>query len=181
MMNSPGGPHILLDTGGLVITDDGQRVDVIDRGTGTSASLTIVLAATALLLVGFGVVAAVAGVLDPVQGALFVGLGVLGCAVAVGAWWTVRRHRARPLVDFGSVAVLDRKHGLFLVHGVAPLPLDQVRFERHGPAASNSAALVAVTPNGTFVLKRSGPFDGGIGGADRMLSAMVRGAESGGY
>jgi hypothetical protein len=33
-----------------------------------------------------------------------------------------------------------------------------------------------MTPGGTHVLKRGNPFDGGIGGVDEVLTAVVRGA-----
>ena len=74
-----------------------------------------------------------------------------------------------------SVAVLDRKLGLFSYRGGAVVPLDQVRFLRKLQIGSSSPKLVAVTPGATLVLKRGNPFDGGVGNVDEVLSAVVRG------
>ena len=52
---------MLTDTGGLVVTDDGRRVLVIDRGTGPLAVLAFVLGVLALIAGGFGAVALITG------------------------------------------------------------------------------------------------------------------------
>jgi hypothetical protein len=86
---------------------------------------------------------------------------------------TIRRRRAQPLGNCRSVAVLDRKLGLFTVAGGALLPLSETRFERRMQIGSSSQKLVAVTPGGTFVLKRGNPFDGSIGNADEVLNRAL--------
>ncbi|ORB26545.1 hypothetical protein BST36_04385 [Mycolicibacterium moriokaense] len=73
-----------------------------------------------------------------------------------------------------SVAVIDRKLGLFSYGGGAIVPLDQVQFARRMQIGSSSPKLVALTPGGTKVLKRGNPFDGGIGNVDEVLTAVVR-------
>ena len=46
--------RILADTGGLLVSDDGRRVVVIDRRTGGLSTLAFVLGVTALVVGGFG-------------------------------------------------------------------------------------------------------------------------------
>jgi len=170
-MTTPPGSQILADTGGLVVTDDGRRVLVFDRNTGGLAVTAFVFGIVALVLLGFGVVASFA--LSNVVGACFLAAGV---AVAVGAhvaFRAFRRRRTQPLHECRSVAVIDRKLGLFSYAGGAVLPLDQVRFQRRMQLGSSSPKLVAVLPCSTRVLKRGNPFDGGIGDVDQVLTAAV--------
>ena len=54
--------RVLVDTGGLVVTDDGRRVNIFDRCTGALATLAFVLGILTLVVGGFGVVALIAGV-----------------------------------------------------------------------------------------------------------------------
>jgi hypothetical protein len=172
-MTAPAPAQILIDTGGLVITDDGRRVNVIDRATGGRAIVLFVLGVIALVVGGFGVVAMAMGVPSRGLGAIFTGIGLI---VAAGAVWTLRaikRRRAQPLGNCRSVALLDRKLGLFTMAGGALLPLNQVRFERRMQVGSSSPKLVALTPAGTYVLKRGNPFDGSIGNAHEILNAVV--------
>ncbi|WP_319445099.1 MULTISPECIES: hypothetical protein [unclassified Mycobacterium] len=170
-MTTPTEPRILADTGGLVVTDDGRRVLVFDRGTGALAVTAFVLGIVAIILIGFGAVALFG--LSAAVGAAFLAVGVVG-AVGTGlAVRTFRRRRAQPLNACNSVAVIDRKLGLFSYAGGAILPLDQVRFERRMQIGSSSPKLVAVLPRSTRVLKRGNPFDGGIGDVDQVLTAAI--------
>jgi hypothetical protein len=170
-MTTPAGSQILADTGGLVVTDDGRRVLVFDRNTGGLAVTAFVFGIVALVLLGFGVVASFA--LSNVVGACFLAAGVAVAVGALVAFRAFRRRRTRPLHECRSVAVIDRKLGLFSYAGGAVLPLDQVRFERRMQLCSSSPKLVAVLPRSTRVLKRGNPFDGGIGDVDRVLTAAV--------
>jgi hypothetical protein len=170
-MTTPAGSQILADTGGLVVTDDGRRVLVFDRNTGGLAVTAFVFGIVALVLLGFGVVASFA--LSNVVGACFLAAGVAVAVGALVAFRAFRRRRTRPLHECRSVAVIDRKLGLFSYAGGAVLPLDQVRFERRMQLGSSSPKLVAVLPRSTRVLKRGNPFDGGIGDVDRVLTAAV--------
>jgi hypothetical protein len=170
-MTTPTEARVLADTGGLVVTDDGRRVLVFDRGTGALAVTAFVSGIVALVLLGCGTVALFG--LSAVVGAAFL---IVGVVVAVGAGLAVRtfrRRRAQPLNACKSVAVIDRKLGLFSYAGGAILPLDQVRFERRMQIGSSSPKLVAVLPCSTRVLKRGNPLDGGIGDVDQVLTAAV--------
>ncbi|WP_176561973.1 hypothetical protein [Mycolicibacterium palauense] len=168
--------QVLADTGGLVVTDDGRRVLVIDRGTGTPAVLSFVLGVLALIAGGFGIVALVAGIPSPLLGAVLLGLGLVLAVLAGLTVRSMRRRRSRAAHECRPVAVLDRKLGLFSYTGGALLPLDQVRFVRRMQIGSSSPKLVAVTPAGKRVLKRGNPFDGGIGNVDEVLTQVARGA-----
>ncbi|MCW2590512.1 MAG: hypothetical protein JWQ86_2939 [Mycobacterium sp.] len=170
-MTTPAGSQILADTGGLVVTDDGRRVLVFDRNTGGLAVTAFVFGIVALVLLGFGVVASFA--LSNVVGACFLAAGVAVAVGALVAFRAFRRRRTRPLHECRSVAVIDRKLGLFSYAGGAVLPLDQVRFQRRMQLGSSSPKLVAVLPRSTRVLKRGNPFDGGIGDVDQVLTAAV--------
>jgi hypothetical protein len=170
-MTTPAGSQVLADTGGLVVTDDGRRVLVFDRNTGGLAVTAFVFGIVALVLLGFGVVASFA--LSNVVGACFLAAGVAVAVGALVAFRAFRRRRTRPLHECRSVAVIDRKLGLFSYAGGAVLPLDQVRFQRRMQLGSSSPKLVAVLPRSTRVLKRGNPFDGGIGDVDQVLTAAV--------
>lgn len=175
-MDTPTENRVLIDTGGLVVTDDGRRVLVIDRGTGGLTVSAFVLAVLTLVVGGFGVVALIAGTLSPVWAAAFV---AVGAALGVAAFLVVRRirrYRGRPLHECRPAAVLDRKLELFSYRGGALVQLDQVQFARKFQIGSSSPKLVAVTPGGTRVLKRGNPFDGGVGNVDEILNGVVRGS-----
>ncbi|MGV0720505.1 hypothetical protein ABQF17_18240 [Mycolicibacterium elephantis] len=174
-MDTSSQPQVLTDTGGLVVTDDGRRVLVIDRGTGPLAVLAFVLGVLALVAGGFGAVALFTGAPSRALGAVFVAAGVVLAASAFVMVRKIRRHRRRPLHECRPVAVIDRKLGLFSYRGGAVVQLDQVRFARRLQIGSSSPKLVAVTPGGTKVLKRGNPFDGGVGGVDEILTAVAQG------
>jgi hypothetical protein len=174
-MSAPATPRILADTGGLVVTDDGRRVNVIDRATGGLAILAFVLGIIALVVGGFGAVAFVTGAPSRALGALFLVAGLAAGAVLTLVVRKIMHRRTQPLGSCRSVAVLDRKLGLFTVAGGELLALDQVRFERRMQIGSSSPKLVATTPSGTKVLKRGNPFDGGIGNTHDVLNDVVRG------
>ena len=170
-MTEPTESQVIADTGGLVVTDDGRRVLVFDRGTGSLAVTGFVLGIIALVVGGFGVVALFS--LSATFGAAFLAVGVLAGIATILTLRRFRRRRAQPLHECKPVAVLDRKLGLFSYAGGAVLALDQVRFERRFQLGSSSPKLVAVLPRGTRVLKRGNPFDGGIGNVDEVLTAAV--------
>lgn len=170
-MITPPAPRVLVDTGGLVVTDDGRRVLVFDRGTGPLAVTAFVLAIITLVVGGFGVVALFG--LSAALGAALVGVGVVTGVAAALVFRTFRRRRAQPLHECKPVAVIDRKLNLFSYAGGAVIQLDQVRFARRMQIGSSSPKLVALLPNGTRVLKRGNPFDGGIGNVDEILTAAV--------
>ncbi|WP_277225094.1 hypothetical protein [Mycolicibacterium hassiacum] len=166
--------RVIADTGGLVVTDDGRRVNVLDRRTGGLAVAAVVLGVLTLVVGGFGVVALVGGVTSTPLAVLSVGLGVLSLVTLIVVLGAIRRRRRRPLHTCRSVAVLDRKLGVFSCGGGAIVGLDQVRFVRRFQIASASPKLVAIIPGGKRVLKRGNPFDGGIGNVDEVLTAVVR-------
>jgi hypothetical protein len=173
-MSTPAEPQILADTGGLIVTDDGRRVLVIDRGTGALSILALVLGVITLVVGGFGVVALIAGVPPRALGAIFLAVGLAFAVLTFVVMRKIRRNRRRPLHECRPVAVIDRKLGLFSYRGGALVQLDQVRFARKFQIASSSPKLVAVTPGGTLVLKRGSPFDGGIGNIDEVLTAVMQ-------
>jgi uncharacterized membrane protein YuzA (DUF378 family) len=175
-VNTPTSPQTLADTGGLVVTDDGRRVLVFDRGTGALSVLAFVLGVLSVVVGGFGLVAVVAGTPSTAVGVAFVVVGLVIAAGAYAAFRKFRRRRSRPLHECRPVAVIDRKLGIFSYGGGAIVPLGQVRFARKLQIGSSSPKLVAVTPGGTHVLKRGNPFDGGIGKVDEVLTAAVGGA-----
>ncbi|WP_197506916.1 hypothetical protein [Mycobacterium sp. E136] len=175
-MDTASGAQVLADTGGLVVTDDGRRVLVVDRGTGHLTVLAFVVGVLTLVVAGFGLVALIGGVPSRALGAVFL---AVGAALAVAAFFVlrkVRRYRTRPLHDCRPAAVLDRKLGLFSYRGGALVQLDQVRFARKFQIGSSSTKLVAVTPGGTKTLKRGNPFDGGVGHIDELLNSVARGS-----
>lgn len=174
-MTAPATPRILADTGGLVVTDDGRRVNVIDRATGGLAIVAFVLGVIALVVGGFGVVTLVTGVPSRALGAIFLAVGLAVAVLVAVVVRKIKRRRTQPLASCRSVAVLDRKLNLFTVAGGALLQLDQIRFERRFQVGSSSPKLVAIAPNGVHVLKRGNPFDGSIGNTDEVLNAVVRG------
>jgi hypothetical protein len=173
-VSTPGEPQIIADTGGLLVTDDGRRVLVIDRCTGALTIVAFVLGVVTLVVGGFGLVVLIAGTPSRTLGAIFAAVGL---AFAVLTFFVVRKIRSRrtqPLGQCRPVAVIDRKLGLFSYRGGALVQLDQVRFARKLQIGSSSPQLVAITPGGTLVIKRGNPFDGGIGNVDRVLTAVVQ-------
>jgi len=174
-MNAPTPTRTLADTGGLVVTDDGRRVLVFDRCTGALTVLAFVLGVFTLVVGGFGAVAVATGFRSTALGPVFLALGLVIAAATYAVVRKIRRRRGQPLHQCRPVAVIDRKLGLFSYGGGAVVPMDQVRFARRLQIGSSSPKLIAVTPGGTHVLKRSNPFDGGVGAVDELLSAVVRG------
>jgi hypothetical protein len=174
-VNAPTEAKVLIDTGGLVVTDDGRRVNIFDRCTGALAILAFVLGILTLVVGGFGLVALITAVPSASLGAIFVAVGVALAAVLYRVVLTIRRRRSQPLHSCRSVAVIDRKLGLFSYGGGAIVPLDQVQFARRMQMGSSSPKLVALTPGGVKVLKRGNPFDGGVGNVDEVLTNVVRG------
>ena len=55
--------------------------------------------------------------------------------------------------------------------------LDPVRFARKLQIGSSSPKLVAITPGGTRALKRTNPFDGGLGNLDEICERRGRAAD----
>jgi hypothetical protein len=174
-MNAPPDAQVLVDTGGLVVTDDGRRVLVIDRCIGALAVAAFVLGVFTLVTLGFGIVALATATPSRILGAAFAAVGVVFGAVTFVVWRKIRARRSQPLHACRPVAVLDRKLNLFSYRGGAVVQLDQVRFARRFQIGSSSPKLVALTPGGTQVLKRGTPFDGGVGNIDELLTAVAQG------
>jgi hypothetical protein len=174
-MNAPPEPRVLADTGGLLVTDDGRRVLVIDRCTGGLTTSAFVLGVITLVVGGFGAVALATAMPSQVLGAVFVAVGLVFAALTFLVVRKIRRRRSQPLHECRPVAVIDRKLGLFTYRGGALVQLNQVRFARQMQIGSSSPQLVAITPGGKHVLKRGNPFDGGIGNVDEILASTIRG------
>jgi hypothetical protein len=174
-MNAPPEPRVLADTGGLLVTDDGRRVLVIDRCTGGLTTSAFVLGVITLVVGGFGAVALATAMPSRVLGAIFVAVGLVFAALTFLVVRKIRRRRSQPLHECRPVAVIDRKLGLFTYRGGALVQLNQVRFARQMQIGSSSPQLVAITPGGKHVLKRGNPFDGGIGNVDQILASTIRG------
>lgn len=174
-MSTPTQPQILADTGGLLVTDDGRRVLVIDRCTGALAILAFVLGVFTLVVGGFGLVALLAGTPSRALGAIFTAAGLVCAVLTYLVVRKIRQRRRQPLHECRPVAVIDRELGIFSYRGGAVVSLDQVRFARKLQIGSSSPQLVAKTPGGTKVIKRGNPFDGGIGNVDEVLTAAVQG------
>jgi uncharacterized membrane protein YuzA (DUF378 family) len=172
-MSAPQEPVVLADTGGLLVTDDGRRVLVIDRRTSGLTTSAFVLGAITLVVGGFGVVAFIAGTPSRATGAIFLVVGLLFAVLTFLLVNRIRRRRNQPLNQCRPVAVIDRKLGLFSCRGGALVQLDQVRFARKFQIGSSSPKLVAETPGGTLVLKRGNPLDGGVGNVDEILTATA--------
>jgi hypothetical protein len=175
-MSAPSEPQIIADTGGLLVTDDGRRVLVIDRCTGALTTFAFVLGVITLVVSGFGLAALVADMPSRAMGAAFLAVGLLFAVLTLFVLRKIRAPRNQPLHQCRPVGVIDRKLGLFSYRGGALVQLDQVRFARRLQIGSSSPKLVAITPGGARVLKRGNPFDGGIGNVDEVLTAAVQGA-----
>ena len=87
-MSAPSEPRVQADTGGLVVTDDGRRVLVIDRGTGALSVLAFVLGVLALVVGGFGCVALIAGIPSRALGATFLAVGFVFAPQRPSPWCT---------------------------------------------------------------------------------------------
>ena len=172
-MSTPAQPRVLTDTGGLLVTDDGRRVLVIDRRTSALATFAFLLGVVTLVVGGFGLVALLTSMPSRALGAIFVAVGLMIAALTFLVVRKIRQRRRQPLSQCRPVGVIDRKLGLFSYRGGALVQLDQVRFARQMQIGSSSPKLVAVTPGGTMVLKRGNPFDGGIGNVDEILTAVL--------
>lgn len=182
-MTSPAGPRIIAEQGGLVVAEDGAHVLVIDRGSGLTQIAAFVLLVLTVVFVGFGIVSTSLALRDQASDPpLVLGLVILavGAGAATALAYTVRslrRIRSAPLSDFAPVAVFDRGDGTYRDRaGQVVGRLDQVRFEKRMQIGSSSPKLVAVTPQGTYVLKRGNPFGGHIHGMDAVLSTAIFGS-----
>jgi hypothetical protein len=172
-VSTPPQPQVLADTGGLLVTDDGRRVLVIDRRTSALATFAFVLGVLTLVVGGFGLVAFFTSMPSRALGAIFVAVGLAFALLTFLVVRKIRRRRNQPLNQCRPIAVIDRKLGLFSYRGGALVQLDQVRFARQLQIGSSSPKLVAMTPGGTLVLKRGNPFDGGLGNVDEILTATA--------
>lgn len=183
-MTSSGGPRIIGEQGGLVVAEDGPHVLVIDRGSGLTQIAAFVLLIITLVCGGFGIVSMVlsarGGESDPplLLGMVIFAVGVIAAAALAYTVRSLRRIRSAPLSDFVPVAVFDRGDGTYRDGtGQVVGRLDQVRFERRMQIGSSSPKLVAITPTGTYILKRGNPFGGRIHGMDAVLSTAIFGSE----
>lgn len=179
-MTSPARPRIIAEQGGLVVAEDGAHILVIDRGNGMTQIAAFVLLVITLVCGGFGIVSmlmsARGGESDPpvLLGAVIFAVGAIAAAALAYTIRSLRRIRSAPLSDFVPVAVFDRGDGTYRDgSGQVVGKLDQVRFERRMQIGSSSPKLVAITPNGTYVLKRGNPFGGRIHGMDAVLSTAI--------
>ena len=181
-MSTPREPVILAEHGGLVVAERGPEVILVDRGIGPTQIVLFVLVVVTLVFGGFGAVSvwsALAGGMS--TGSAWLGVALLAVAGAAATAMyisakTVRRQRSRPLTSFTPVAVFDRTARVYRDGtGAVVAPLDQVRFERRMQMTSSSPKLVAVTPDGTRVLKRGNPFGGAVGNLDAVLTRAVHG------
>ena len=182
-MGTPLEPVILAEHGGLVVAQRGPEIVVVDRGEGPAQITAFVLLIITLVCCGFGavsVVRATAASTAAVPGLVSAAIFSVGLVAGVAVMLCLRRIRTRrkaPLTAFSPVAVFDRAHRTYRDSaGNVIAPLDQVRFERRMQMTSSSPKLLAVTPSGTYVLKRGNPFGGGIGALDRVLTDAVHGS-----
>lgn len=183
-MTSPDGPRLIAERGGLVVAEDGAHILVIDRGSGLTQIAAFVLLVITLVFGGFGIVSTSMALRDTgsnpplIVGLMILAVGVLAAAALAVTVRSLRRIRSAPLSAFVPVAVFDRSDGTYR-DGVGQVVgrLDQVRFERRMQIGSSSPKLVAVTPDGAYVLKRGNPFGGRIHGMDAVLSTAIFGSE----
>ncbi len=170
---SPPAADILVNTGGLVVTDDGRKVVLLDRGTGLLSNLIVVLALATLAAIAVGVWNLVN--YNPAPGWGLIAAGVVLALITNKVVLTYRTRRKAPLPERRTVAVLDRKLNLFSYSGGAITALDQVSFIRRPQLNSTAAKLVALTPGGKKVLMRGYRLDGGIGRTDELLNTIAQG------
>lgn len=169
-------PRAIAEVGGSVVAEQGPLVLVIDRRTGPLTVLAYVLGVMTLVTGGFGAVALLTSTPSAAVGAAFLAVGLVVAGATLATLRSIRRSRSKPLDSYEPVAVFDRERRVFVDgNGSVVAPLDQVRFQRAMQITSSSPKLVAVTPNGTRVLKRGNPFSGGIGNLDEVLTAAVHG------
>lgn len=183
-MTSPGGPRIIGEQGGLVVAEDGPHVLVIDRGSGLTQITAFVLLVITLVFGGFGIVSTsmalrgATGNPPVIVGLVILAVGLLAAAALAFTVRSLRRIRSAPLSAFVPVAVFDRSDRTYRDGaGQVVGRLDQVRFEKRMQIGSSSPKLVAITPTGSYVLKRGNPFGGRIHGMDAVLSTAVFGAD----
>ncbi|MGB5111962.1 MAG: hypothetical protein WBO08_10280 [Mycobacterium sp.] len=182
-MTSAAEPVIIAEQGGLVVAEAGPHVLVIDRGSILTQIAAFVLLVITLVFGGFGIVStsmALRGAeSDPplLMGVVILAVGAVAAAALLVTVRSLRRIRSAPLSAFVPVAVFDRSDGTYRDRaGQVVGRLDQVRFEKRMQIGSSSPKLVAVTPNGTYVLKRGNPFGGRIHGMDAVLSTAIFGS-----
>ncbi|HJT91670.1 MAG TPA: hypothetical protein VJ777_06960 [Mycobacterium sp.] len=169
-------PRVIAEVGGSVVAEQGPLVLVIDRRTGPLSVLAYVLGVMTLVTGGFGAVALLTSTPSAAVGAAFLAVGLVVAGATLATLRSIRRRRSKPLHSYEPVAVFDRERRVFVDgSGSVVAPLDQVLFQRAMQITSSSPKLVAVTPNGTRVLKRGNPFSGGIGNLDEVLTVAVHG------
>lgn len=172
---SPPADTILLDTGGLVVTDDGRKVVLLDRGTGMLSNLIVLLVLATLATLAVGGWGVLNDELEPPVAWGLILAGVVLALITNKAVLTYRTRRKAPLHERSTVAVLDRKLNLFSYSGGAITALDDVTFRRRPQLRSTCAKLVARTPGGKKVLIRGYRLDGGIGNVDELLTGIATG------
>lgn len=174
-MTAPSEHRILADTGAVAVAEEGARVIVFDRQTGTLTILALILgvAAVAVGTLGVGAMITATDLLPGWAAGLLLAVGVALAVAVVLLAREIRRRRQRPLHDCRSLAVLDCKRGLFSAAGGGLIQLDQVRFARKWRITNFGPRLVALTPQGTKLLKRGSFFDGGLGKVDEVLNAVA--------
>lgn len=184
-MGTPLEPVIIAEQGGLVVAERGPQIMVVDRGEGPAQITAFVLLIITMVCCGFGVAsiatapAASAAPVPRLVSAVIFAVGAVAGAAMMLCLKRLRTRRKAPLTAFAPVAVFDRAHRTYRDGaGNIVAPLDQVRFERRMQMTSSSPKLVAVTPSGTYVLKRGNPFGGGIGALDRVLTDAVHGSRN---
>lgn len=181
-MTAPGDPRVLADVGGLVVAEHGAFVVVVDRRTGSWATLAFVLGVLATVSGLFGIAtlgsAAAGNATVPWQvGAGTLAVGLVCTAALSGTIARIRRANRTPLDAYRPVAVFDRARRMFVdADGVPVAALDHVRFQRETQLTSSSPMLVAITPAGRRIIKRGNPFNGGLGDLDAVLTAAVFGS-----
>lgn len=172
-------PNVLAEVGGLVVAEHGARVLVVDRGTGSWATVAFVLGVMALVFGGFGAVtlamAATGGSGVPwMLSSIFLLVGVAASGAVLGVLGRIRSAKARPVGSYRPVAIFDRARRVFVdADGNVVAPLEHVRFDRRVQLTSSSPMLVVATPGGTRILKRGNPFNGGLGNLEAVLTAAV--------
>jgi hypothetical protein len=171
------GPGVLADTGRFVVSEDGPRVLVIDRGRGPSELTTVALVLITLVCGVSGVVSLFYAATRTTAGSsAVVGTGLLVVSLLAGAAMLIaarslRATRLTPLEDLPPVAVFDRERRVFLDgDGEMVAPLTDVCFRRRG---SITPDLVATTPAGDRVLLHGSLFSGAVHNLDEVLTAAV--------
>ncbi len=183
-VNAPLEPIALAENGRFVVAEAGPRVMLIDRGPTPADSTVRLLAISALIFGGFGVVSLInsgGGGFTPRS--LVTGVALLGIAIA--SFVAMNRanrllHRARgtPLGTLPPLAVFDRAGSVYVDHnGEIIAQLSQVRCTADG---FGSAKLVVVTPDGPRVMATGNPVTGGLGNLAEVLNQKISGELPGG-